>query len=226
MPQDVPQERPPSPVPHRRRGRPARISRDRILAVAAEIGVENLTMAAVAERLGTTHQALYTWVKDRDELVELVSDLFVKRLEPLVLPDGDWREVLRGFAHTLRRVLADIPGFAAVGLAKFRTSGPFLALNERVLRRLVDAGFDPPAAQRIYHTFGTAVLGWIAREEAYAPLRDDPEPVAEALAAAVRTSDEGLDLVAQVALPEFLAPADERFTFLVDTLIAGLPEPT
>lgn len=208
----------------RRRGRPARISRERIVEAAYEIGLEQLTMAAVAERLGTTHQSLYNWVRDRDELVELVSDLFVQRLGIPELPDGDWRESLRAFADGLRRVLADIPGFAAVGLGRFRTSGEFLALDEQVLRRLVAAGFDPQTGQRIYHTFGTALLGWIAREEAYAPLRADPSIVASALADAVAADGE-LRLVEQAALAEFTAPADERFTFLVDTFLAGLPDP-
>jgi tetracycline repressor-like protein len=165
-------------------------------------------------------------VADRDELVELVSDLFVQRLGPFTLPKGDWRAMLRHFAHSLRRVLADIPGFAAVGLASFRTSGPFLMLNEQVLRRLVAAGFDASAAQRIYTTFGTAILGWVAREEAYASLREEPSCVADALDRAVQPGDGDLHLVAQVALSELLAPADDRFTFLVDALVSGFPDPT
>jgi AcrR family transcriptional regulator len=209
----------------RRRGRPPRISRERIVEAAYEIGIEGLTMAAVAQRLGTTHQALYTWVKDRDELVELVSDLFVQRLEAAPLPDSDWRGSLRAFAWNLRRILADVPGFASAGLGKFRTSPGFLALNERLLGHLVDAGFDPLSAQRIYHTFGTALLGWIAREEAYAPLRADPSPIAGALRATIDDSDEGFPLVEAASMPEFTAPADERFAFLVDTFLAGIPDP-
>lgn len=216
----------PAEPPRRGRGRPARISRDRIVEAAYEIGLEHLTMAAVAERLGITHQSLYNWVRDRDELIELVSDLFVQRLGAPEVPDGDWRASLRAFADGLRRVLADIPGFAAVGLARFRTSGEFLRLNEQVLRRLVDAGFDLLTAQRIYHTFGTAVLGWIAREEAYAPLRADPASVADALATSVADAGGDLVLVEQAALAEFTAPADDRFAFLVGTLLDGLPDPS
>lgn len=48
----------------RRRGRLPRISRDRIVEAAYELGIENLTMAAVAERLGVSHQSLYNWVQD------------------------------------------------------------------------------------------------------------------------------------------------------------------
>jgi len=76
----------------RRRGRPPRISRDHIVDAACEVGIENLTMAAVAERLGVTHQSLYGWVQDRDELIDLVSDRLIRRIEILPPADpADWR---------------------------------------------------------------------------------------------------------------------------------------
>ena len=65
----------------RRRGRPPRISRDHIVDAACELGIQNLTMAGVAERLGVTHQSLYGWLQDRDELIDLVSDRLVRRIE-------------------------------------------------------------------------------------------------------------------------------------------------
>ena len=92
----------------RRRGRPPRISRDHIVDAACEVGIENLTMAAVAERLGVTHQSLYGWVQDRDELIDLVSDRLIRRIEILPPADpADWRDSLRSYANGLRRLAED-----------------------------------------------------------------------------------------------------------------------
>ncbi len=108
----------------RRRGRPPRLSRDHIVDAACELGIENLTMAAVAERLGVTHQSLYGWVQDRDELIDLVSDRLIRQIE--ILPPADsaeWRDSLRSYANGLRRLAGETPGFAGSGLGRFRAVG-------------------------------------------------------------------------------------------------------
>lgn len=207
-------------------GRPPRLSRDQIVAAALEIGIEDLTMAAVADRLDTSHQALYRWVRNRDELVAFVVDTYVERLDVLPAAGEDWRGWLRWFADALRRaVLENLPGFAAEGLTRFRTTLPFLRLNQTAMRVLTGAGFTPAQAQRIYQTVGTVLLGWLAREDAYRPLRADPGPVRAAIDATVRHADEDLGLVQATAADELASPIEDRYQFLVDTLLAGLPDP-
>lgn len=63
---------------------------------------------------------------------------------------------------------------------------------------------------------GVAFLALLLSAEALRPIA--------VLQATIQANDD-LDLVAHAALPEFLAPADERFAFLVDTLLNGLPDP-
>lgn len=217
-----------APQPRRPVGRPARIGRDQVVAAAVEVGIHDLTMAAVAERLGTSHQALYRWVRNRDELVALVADAHVQRLE---LPtsaeaEGDWRGWLRRFADALHDTVLGLPGFAAEGVtAPPRTSLPFLRLNETAVRILVDAGFTPAMAQRIYQTLGVALLGWLAREDAYRAIRDQPDAVAAALDATLDQADDDLPLARATLLGELTSSGKDRYRFLVDTLLAGLPDP-
>ena len=54
-------------------GRPRRLSLEDVLDAGVSIGLENLTMAAVAERLGVRVTVLYNYVANRDELVRLAS---------------------------------------------------------------------------------------------------------------------------------------------------------
>jgi AcrR family transcriptional regulator len=209
----------------RRVGRPARIGRDQVVAAAVEIGLEDLTMGAVAERLGTSHQALYRWVRNRDELVALVADAYVQRLDLSPMADEDWRAWLRRFADALHDAIDDLPGFAAEGLVAFRTSLPFLRINEAAVRTLVDAGFTPARAQRIYQTLGTALLGWLVREDAYRAIRAQPDAVADALQATLDEADDDLPLVRATVLDELTSSRRDRYQFLVDILLAGLPDP-
>ena len=210
-------------------GRPARLSQEQIVAAALDVGIAELTMTAVADRLATSHQALYRWVRNRDELVALVADAYVQRLDVAPAEGEHWRTWLRRFADSLRRtVLNNLPGFAAEGLTTFRTTLPFLRLNETALRVLTGAGFTAAEAQRIYQTVGTALLGWLAREDAYRALRSDPDSLQRAVDATVGAAQDGgdgLDLLRDAVVAELTAPTEDRYRFLVDALLAGLPEP-
>lgn len=193
----------------RRRGRPPRISRDDIVDAACELGIENLTMAAVAERLGVTHQSLYGWVQDRDELIDLVSDRLIRRLEivPPASP-ADWRDSLRSYANGLRHVAGEMPGFASASLGRFRTSEGYVKINDAAVRVLSAVGFESSMAQRILDTLNTVLLGWLTREDALAGVRQVPS-----------------DHFRSLPVVELGASPDERFEFLIHTLLAGLPDP-
>src|SRR5947209_3462457 len=82
-----------SPGAPRRRGRPAQISRDRILeAASSAANLDTLTMRELAGILNVSHGALYRWVKNRDELFDLISESLVERILAVDgLEDGGWR---------------------------------------------------------------------------------------------------------------------------------------
>jgi hypothetical protein len=71
-------------------------------------------------------------------------------------------------------------------------------------------------AERIYETLTTAVLGWLAREEALDGTRRRPDESDPA---------RGVSRVVLVARDELHSPGDERFEFLIHSLLAGMPDP-
>jgi AcrR family transcriptional regulator len=74
---------------------PDRTSLDEIVAVARElIESDELTMQAVADRVGVRAPSLYKRVKNRDELVRLVAESTLKELARL---QGDVFTVAAGF---------------------------------------------------------------------------------------------------------------------------------
>lgn len=128
-----------------RRGRQPVLSRERIAEAVLAVGFEDLTMVAVADRLGVTHAGLYTHVADRDDLVIAAADHLVDGLPPPVTV-ADWREVLTSEAWRIWDAAAAHPGM----LTAIEATGRFpMALMRRfaaVCERLVELGFTPAAA--------------------------------------------------------------------------------
>jgi len=82
------------------------LSRERIVAAAVEIadaeGLAALSMARLAERLGSAPMSLYRHVANKDELLTFMLDTAPGK--PPELPPGGWRPALEAWARALREV--------------------------------------------------------------------------------------------------------------------------
>src|SRR5215469_6392403 len=76
---------------------------DEALALLDEVGLDDLSMRRLAERLGVTAASLYWYVRDKDELLALLADAISGEI-PLPDPDLPWREALEVGARNLRRI--------------------------------------------------------------------------------------------------------------------------
>src|SRR5262247_1380022 len=74
------------------------------LALLDEVGLDELTMRRLAERLGVKAAALYRHVRGKDELLALLGDEISAEI-PLPRAAGTWREQLVESAWNLRRGL-------------------------------------------------------------------------------------------------------------------------
>lgn len=82
---------------------------ERIVAAAIELaddeGLPSLSMARLAERLGSAPMSLYRHVENKDELLVFMIDA-ASRAEPprAIAPDDGWREGLRAWAMDLMAI--------------------------------------------------------------------------------------------------------------------------
>jgi AcrR family transcriptional regulator len=104
-----------------------------------DVGFDDLTFAAVAERLGIAQATLYRHAPNRDALVRLGMDLALRRWSWPSL-DGPWREVLERWALASWRAWEAHPG--AVAEATRGVVPPsMVALSDELAVMLLRAGF-------------------------------------------------------------------------------------
>ncbi|MBJ7336404.1 TetR family transcriptional regulator [Mycolicibacterium sp.] len=146
----------------------APLDRERIAATAMEmideVGVEKLTMRAVAARLDVSAMALYHHVEDKDELLRLVGDDVLGHIE---LPDpdsGDWRELFTSISMAAVDALLEVRGLSSVLL-----SSKMLPNARRLVKFCIyqfeRGGLSHAAAQEVYAGVQTLVLGRLLIEE-------------------------------------------------------------
>jgi AcrR family transcriptional regulator len=144
------------------------LSRARVLEAAVLVadrgGVEAITMRRVAQELGVEAMSLYHHVPNKDAILDAVVDVVFAAIE-LPEPDGgDWRDAIRGRAHSARAVLSRHSW--ALGLMDSRRNpGPAtLRHHNAVLGVLREAGFTVPMAVHAVSLIDSYIGGFVLQE--------------------------------------------------------------
>ncbi|MEV0679198.1 TetR/AcrR family transcriptional regulator [Actinosynnema sp. NPDC050436] len=115
---------------------------DAAIAVADEHGMAALSMRAVGERLGRTAMALYTYVPNKAELVDLMYDKALGRL-PVDYPlERGWRPALEAWAADVRAFYLRHPWVLQVSQARPVLGPHEFAALEVLLRVLRGTGLE------------------------------------------------------------------------------------
>jgi AcrR family transcriptional regulator len=192
------------------KSKPARLSRERIVQVALEAveqeGVDALSMRRLAQRLDVWPMSIYTYFRDKDELLDALAESAVEAV-PVPSRRASWRTQMRELLHDARRVLGTDASGLSSRLPRAILSPGLLRISDAGLAILERAGFskrDAAGAWRalLSYTFGFATLsvGGNAEEArrrtraAIAALPEDGYPALHAaaaeLAAALAEDDE------------------------------------
>jgi AcrR family transcriptional regulator len=142
-------------------GRPATISRADIvgaaLRLAQQVGLDRFTMGQLADELGVAPMTAYHHVANRTELVQLVVEELLNRVEIPGRDTGPWDLRLKVLEANVRRELGGIPGMGT-GVS-VDGSPASRRLTDGVLAILHDAGFDEADALLAYGALFTYMVG-------------------------------------------------------------------
>ncbi|MEU9080474.1 TetR/AcrR family transcriptional regulator C-terminal domain-containing protein [Kitasatospora sp. NPDC048538] len=143
---------------------------DTALRLLDEVGLDGLTLRAIAAELDVKAPALYWHFKDKQALLDEMATEMMRRMnsagEP---PAGDWREAYRAAMHGLRAQLLRYRDGARVYSGARFTDTSYAAGLDAGLRLLVDAGFTLTAAARAWYTGYSYTIGYTVEQQAMGP---------------------------------------------------------
>jgi TetR/AcrR family tetracycline transcriptional repressor len=193
----------------RRRGRRRTLTEDEILDAALSLlddgGADAASVRGIAARVGVAPNAVYTYFPDKAAVIKALVERLLGGVDHDVFADRErpWRERVEALALELRAHLSAHPGAVPLLVGGPMDGVNALALNERLLQLLADAGLDSTDAARASYLLIVYVFGSIALEVAdvhqAGPLPPESERVTTRQAAFSATPTDGFPRSAEAA---------------------------
>ncbi|MFJ9611957.1 TetR/AcrR family transcriptional regulator C-terminal domain-containing protein [Kitasatospora sp. NPDC101176] len=143
---------------------------DTALRLLDEVGLDGLTLRAIAAELDVKAPALYWHFKDKQALLDEMATEMMRRMDSAGEPPvGDWRKAYRAAMHGLRAQLLRYRDGARVYSGARFTDTSYAAGLDAGLRLLVDAGFTLTAAARAWYTGYSYTIGYTVEQQAMGP---------------------------------------------------------
>jgi AcrR family transcriptional regulator len=161
-----------APVQRGRRGPRRALTEDEILDAALglldEGGPAAASVRGIAAKVGVAPNAVYTYFPDKAAVVKALVERLLGQVDHDVFADRTqpWRSRVEALALELRARLTAHPGAVPLMIGGPMDGPHALALNERLLELLADAGLNPVDAARAAYLLIVYVFGSIALEVA------------------------------------------------------------
>ena len=147
----------------------------RAIALADAEGLDALTIRRLAQELGVTPMALYWHFRNKDELLNGLSDQFWSEIDTDVDDAAPWPGQLRALLDSLVQVLREHPSASQLLVAGEKQSPAALEAIEVTLEVLGRGGFDPQHASAIARNALWTALMLAMSEPGYGPSLSEAE---------------------------------------------------
>jgi len=228
-----------APVKRGRRGPRRALTEDEILDAALSLldegGPTAATVRGIAAKVGVAPNAVYTYFPDKAAVVKALVERLLGEVDHDVFADRSqpWRRRVEALALELRQRLSAHPGAVPLMIGGPMDGPHALALNERLLELLADAGLSPVDAARAAYLLIVYVFGSIALEIADldqpGPLPPESERIATRHLALAATSAERYPRAAAAALTLAGYISTQQYLWglrrVLDGIAAGLTFP-
>jgi AcrR family transcriptional regulator len=208
----------------RARGRPARLSRESIVAACLSLlersPEEPLTLARVAEEVDAVPAALYRHIGSLDELLDAVLARVLEGVRFEIRRRASWRSQLRDWMRCIRAHLLRYPGVVRLIGRRGRTSPAWFDASSVLVDILQAAGLRAAALARAYLWVAETTMGVVVNEASI--------PFEEQIAAA-RDALPGMSPEARERhrplMPHLCAmDAEAAFELVADRTVAAIAE--
>ncbi|MES2497942.1 MAG: TetR/AcrR family transcriptional regulator [Pseudomonadota bacterium] len=149
-----------STAPHaaRQAGRPRRLTLDRLLDTAIEMGLADLNMKDLAAHLGVGIATLYRYVENRDALIRIAVGRQAARSAP-VDSGQPWREIVLDYAAALFSTVGQQPSLIIEFVEARWGIAVELEFVDSFLGALQARGFSAAEGLAVYRAMAKVVLG-------------------------------------------------------------------
>jgi TetR/AcrR family tetracycline transcriptional repressor len=145
-------------------GRPARFTREQLIAVALERGPDNLNLSDIAKALDVPRTTVYNHVRNPDALGRLVLAALYDEHPWPTSPErpGTWQAELEAFADNLRDMTLAAGAWARFGNYEAHLSEAMLHQVDRLAGILVESGFPPELTGQILGLVSSLAIDAVA----------------------------------------------------------------
>jgi TetR/AcrR family tetracycline transcriptional repressor len=158
------------------------LTRDAIVARAIEIGtaegLEAVSLRRVAQELGVTPMALYRHVRDKQDLINAMTEAVLEGIDAAVglRPGMTWTDRFRLYIDNYKEQMDARPLALPLSIA-YNAEGPpsFWKVLEDLLAILLDAGFERRQAIVLIRMISNLLAGYLLLLQQGAPA-DAPQP--------------------------------------------------
>ncbi|WP_189597058.1 TetR/AcrR family transcriptional regulator [Paenibacillus elgii] len=128
------------------------------LNIADSEGIGAVSFRRLAHELGVTPMAIYRHVRNKDDLLDAMTEHVLASFDTSAVKETNWLEQIRGLLYALRRVLLAHPSGTYLLSRRSLPSTNRLKIFEMSLGILRNAGFAPREAHFIFeHLLNQAV---------------------------------------------------------------------
>jgi AcrR family transcriptional regulator len=191
------------------------------ITLTHELGLDDLTNRAIADRLGVWPTTVKHHLGDIDDVKDAVADELAGRIPIPKRGRWGWQRWLRTFATGARHHIRDYAGVARRIQQRGATSPQQIKVIDTVSQVMLDAGFSARDAALAYGV----LINWIvdfAEVEAYRRHEsDEATAIRDRMASLGRNQAALLQGFGTVAAQWAATDADDWFEFGLDIIIAG-----
>ena len=139
-------------------GRPRSLTLRQVIEAGKELGLEQLSISAVAMRLGVGVGTIYTYVENKDELYSLVAVALSER--PAIQEEGQhWADIIRDNAAHSYELLASEPELLRLVVSGAVGPEEGFEIAETLIAMLVARGFTVEKAFALSRESGQIAVG-------------------------------------------------------------------
>ncbi|MFJ2606492.1 TetR/AcrR family transcriptional regulator C-terminal domain-containing protein [Streptomyces sp. NPDC091279] len=194
---------------------------DTALTLLNDVGLDGLTLRAIAKELDVKAPALYWHFKDKQALLdEMATEMYRRMVAATPLDPADtWQERLLKSNRGLRTALLGYRDGARVFSGSRFTGIEHAEQLEDTLRLLVDAGFSLGRAARAASTTYLFTLGFVTEEQGVQPMPGERRDGYDIPTRAARLTDFPL---AAAAGPELFTDYTPHFEESLHLILTGI----